>query len=347
MEYFRSHFAETIFNNKYKHEGCETWPALVRTLAYEVCESFMPNGDIEQLAQYMEEMKFIPAGRYLYYSNRKVRAWNNCFLTRSEEDTREDWANLSWKVESCLSYGGGVGNDYSVYREAGRALSRTGGVASGPVSKMRMINEIGREVMQGGSRRSALFASLNHKHADIQRFLHAKNWGAKIPGTDVSFAQVKQLDFNFPCPLDMTNISVNYDTDWLLGYRASSDPGQVFMENCKLALATGEPGFSFNFFDQENETLRNACTEVTSEDDSDVCNLGSVNLGRISSLQEMEDVTRLASQFLLCGTLRADLKNLFVSSRSISDLDRLFYSESHRFFAVNMFACIQSIYGHF
>lgn len=48
-------------------------------------------------------------------------------------------------------------------------------------------------------------------------------------------------------------------------------------------------------------------TEVTSEDDSDVCNLGSINLGNISTIEEFKDVVNLASKFLVCGTLRADL----------------------------------------
>ena len=56
--------------------------------------------------------------------------------------------------------GGGIGIDYSVYRPRGSALSGTGGTASGAVEKMRMINELGRSVMQGGSRRSAMYASL-------------------------------------------------------------------------------------------------------------------------------------------------------------------------------------------
>ena len=70
---------------------------------------------------------------------------------------------------------------------------------------------------------------------------------------------------------------------------------------------SGEPGFSFNFFDKENETLRNACTEVVSEDDSDVCNLGSINLANISTKERFRDVVRQASKFLLLGTLKAQL----------------------------------------
>jgi ribonucleoside-diphosphate reductase alpha chain len=72
-------------------------------------------------------------------------------------------------------------------------------------------------------------------------------------------------------------------------------------------MMTGEPGFSFNFGEKENETLRNACTEITSEDDSDVCNLGSVNLANIDSIEEFGEVVGLASKFLVCGLIRAQL----------------------------------------
>jgi ribonucleoside-diphosphate reductase alpha chain len=105
----------------------------------------------------------------------------------------------------------------------------------------------------------------------------------------------------------MTNISVNYDTEWLTNYWKTGDVGEVFKTNVRQALSTAEPGFSFNFFEKENETLRNACTEVTSEDDSDVCNLGSINLGRIDSIKEFQDIVQLATKFLICGTLRAKL----------------------------------------
>ncbi len=310
---FRSEFSESIFNHKYAHEGSETWGELCRTLVYDVCDGLMPKDDMEQLIQYMTDLKFIPGGRYLYYAGRPHKFFNNCYLLRSEEDSREDWADLSWKAESALMTGGGIGNDYSIYRAEGEIIKRTGGRASGPIPKMQMINEIGRRVMQGGSRRSAIYASLDQTHPDVFKFLVSKNWDEMPVGsTGMTLWDIKQQDFNFPAPMDMTNISVNYKTDWLKFDLFESryvgdhtDP--VFIKNVEQALRTAEPGFSFNFWDKENETLRNACTEVTSEDDSDVCNLGSINMGRIDTREEFGDVTDLGTRFLLCGTLKAQL----------------------------------------
>jgi len=305
---FRTQFSEDIFNQKYRHENASTWAELSRTLVEDVCRDEMNYDEKDELIKYITELKFVPGGRYLFYAGKKRKFFNNCFLLRAEEDTREDWANLSWKAESCLMTGGGIGIDYSVYRPRGSALSGTGGTASGAVEKMRMINELGRSVMQGGSRRSAIYASLNWKSGDIEEFLNAKNWHEmKIGNTGSTVFDVKQDDFNYPAPLDMTNISVNYDTKWLTRYWTTGNVGDVFRKNCRQALSTAEPGFSFNFFDKENETLRNACTEVTSEDDSDLCNLGSLNLARINNINELRDVVHLATKFLVCGTMVADL----------------------------------------
>lgn len=305
---FRSKFSEDIFNFKYAHEGCETYKQLAYVLAEDVCGDYLPKDEVEAIGKAIAEMLFIPGGRYLYYAGRPNKFFNNCYLLKAEEDSREDWANLSWKAESCLMTGGGIGVDYSVYRAEGSPITRTGGKASGPIPKMNMINEIGRRVMQGGSRRSAIYASLRHSHDDVHQFLAAKDWASlPVGNTGFTYADVKGQDFNFPAPLDMTNISVNYDTEWLLNYRKTGDVGSVFKQNIKQALQTAEPGFSFNFFEHENETLRNACTEVTSADDSDVCNLGSLNFGRIETIDQFRELVGLATKFLICGTLKAQL----------------------------------------
>ena len=305
---FRSKFSEDIFKQKYAHQGCHTWADLAKTLVDDVCGEFLPKDELKDLTEIITNLQFIPGGRYLYYAGRPSKFFNNCYLLKAEEDSRQDWADLSWKSESCLMTGGGIGIDYSVYRPEGAGLSKTGGLASGPIPKMQMINEIGRRVMQGGSRRSAIYASLNWKHRDIDTFLNSKNWyDMPVGSTGFSVGQVKEQDFNFAAPLDMTNISVNYDTEWLLNYWNTGKVGDVFKANVRQALSTAEPGFSFNFFDKENETLRNACTEVVSDQDSDVCNLGSCNLGRIDNLKDFKKVVTLATKFLLCGTVKAEL----------------------------------------
>lgn len=311
-ERFKNSIARNVFRQKYAQGPNDTWDALCDRLVDDVCgtqagklPALMSKDDRDQLSQYMKEMKFLPGGRYLYYAGRQFKAFNNCFLLRAEEDTREEWSNVTWRAMSCLMTGGGIGIDYSILRPAGKPLSRTGGTSSGPIPLMAAINEIGRNVMQGGSRRSAIYASLNWQHEDIPTFLGIKNWSDAVK-------TLKSSDFNFPAPLDMTNISINYDD--ASGALFSDENGRsflldnpVFMQNCLQAMKTGEPGFSFNFGKKQNETLRNACTEITSEDDSDVCNLGSINLGNIKSLDEFRDVVALASKFLVCGTLRADL----------------------------------------
>ena len=304
MTEFRNSFAENVFRFKYAQGPGDTWAKLSERLVEDVCGSregtiatLMSETDRKLLTQYIKEMKFLPGGRYLYYAGRPFKAYNNCFLLRAEEDTREEWSNVTWRAMSCLMTGGGIGIDYSRLRPSGKALSRTGGTASGPIPLMNAINEIGRNVMQGGSRRSAIYASLNWQHEDIQKFLTMKNWNEDIKA-------MKLKDFNASAPLDMTNISVNYDDASLVG---GLENNAVFKQNVRQAMETAEPGFSFNFGDKQNETLRNACTEVTSEDDSDVCNLGSINMGNITSLEEFKHVVELASKFLVCGTLRADL----------------------------------------
>lgn len=308
---FKNPLAEHTFRHKYASAEEESWWERSLAIVEDVCGSrwgtthpLMSKEDRDQLAEYIYEMKFMPGGRYIYYAGRPAKFFNNCYLLRVEEDTREEWAGIAQRSMSCLMTGGGIGVDYSILRPKGRVLRRTGGIASGPIPLMHSINEIGRNVQQGGSRRSAIYASLNWQHEDAPSFLRAKNWDdMTVNGSNLG--ELKKADFNFPAPLDMTNISLNYDDDWLGMDNPELD--ETFLENCRQALSTGEPGFSFNFGDKENETLRNACTEVTSEDDSDVCNLGSVNLGAIGDIDELRSVVHLASKFLVCGTLRAEL----------------------------------------
>jgi len=245
---FRTSFAENIFRAKYALMVGDTWPALAGRVVYDVCHGLMRREECDRLVQYITDMKFIPAGRYLRYAGRNRHFWNNCFCLRAEHDTREEWGEVVWRSLACLMTGGGIGIDYSVIRPDKTPLS-SGGECSGPMSLMRMVNEAGREVMQGGARRSAIYASLNWRHPDAGDFIHAKDWSDDIRA-------MKDKNFGFPAPLDMTNISLNYDDAFLEA--AAIETPYRWLEAVYQMMKTGEPGCSFNFGEWENETLRNA-----------------------------------------------------------------------------------------
>lgn len=270
---FRNQLGANVFRGKYAISQAQSWHEKARHIVEDVCgygienkynAPLMSTSDRDQLVKYISEFKFLPGGRYIYYAGRKARFYNNCYLLRAEEDTREEWANVMHRSTSCLMTGGGIGCDYSLLRPKGRMLSRTGGISSGAIPLMRSVNEIGRNVMQGGSRRSAIYASLNWQHEDAADFLTEKNWSDKGIGKSVdpdslkpyTYSDYKNDDFNAPASLDMTNISLNWDDAWLNMTDRHKHP--IFLQNVMQAMFNGEPGFSFNFGNKQNETLRNA-----------------------------------------------------------------------------------------
>ena len=311
---FRTQLGYDIFKAKYAHNQYETWSDRASVIVDDVCgprdgtdSPLMAREDLDYLRQCITDFKVLPGGRYIYYAgrDRSTAFYNNCYLLRAEEDTRQEWGALVKRVMDCTMTGGGIGVDVSRIRPSGRTLTRTGGVSSGPLPLLYAINECGRQVMQGGSRRTAEYGCLNWQHDDIWTLLRAKNWHNMHLGSQQEYtvSDMKKLDFNYPAPLDMMNISINYDDAFL---QHKSLP-ELFVENCRQAMHTGEPGFSFNFGEKENETLRNACTEITSEDDSDVCNLASINMANISTIEEFKDIVNVTSKMLVCGTIRATL----------------------------------------
>lgn len=298
MSEFRTAIGKTVFEQKYAHKGCETWAKLSKVVAEDVCGGILPPSEVADIAKAIKEFKFIPGGRYLYYAGRPEKAYFNCYLSIPQEDSRGEWARLVKWATSSLMQGGGIGTDYSVFRPKGAPIRRTGGESSGPLALMQMVNEVGRFVMQGGSRRSAIFASLNWQHADAEEFLSIKDWSPLVVAE-------KLKDFNFPAPLDHTNISLGYDDNFLALVRRGKMP-ETFRNNVVKAMSTGEPGFAFNFGPNAKETARNACTEVTSSSPYDACNLGSVNMAACTK-EEFATVCELGSRFLYCGTIRGKI----------------------------------------
>jgi ribonucleoside-diphosphate reductase alpha chain len=304
-----STFSKTVLEQKYlwKEKGETEW----KHVAYRVTKHVMKAVSVpmsstlaKEIYEMIEQQKFIPGGRYLYSCGRQFHQTQNCLLLRAE-DSREGWSELLQKSSLALMTGAGIGIDYSDIRPEGKFIRRTGGRSTGPIELAKMINECGRGIMQGGSRRSAIWAGLKWSHQDIHKFIELKNWSQDV-------RDLKAKDFNFPATMDGTNISVQLDDEFFKAYADEkhalhTQAHSVYWATVKQMLKTSEPGFSIDTGANDGETLRNACCEVTSRDDSDICNLGSINLARISSLDEMSKITELATAFLLAGTVYSDV----------------------------------------
>ncbi len=301
-----SSFAADVYRTKYELNG-EGWEGTANRVASHVLGALgyrSYSDEVRSIAELITQRKFIPGGRYLYATGRDLHQTQNCLLMRAE-DSREGWADLMRKAGMGLMTGAGIGVEYSHVRGEGSPISKTGGLASGPLSLMGIVNEIGRRVMQGGSRRSALWAGLAWDHPDTPAFIRLKDWSPEV-------RKLKAADFNFPATMDMTNISIRLDDGFFWSFHHPDDPKhglahEVYNKALSRMLKTGEPGFSIDIGINADETLRNACTEITSADSDDICNLGSINMARIEGINELVDVVNLATLFLIAGTVYSDL----------------------------------------
>ena len=225
---FSTPFAQSIFLQKYSLNKQETWEDTCKRVVESVCGQLLNKEDREEIFKIMVARKFIPGGRYLYSSGRPWHQVNNCFLFRAE-DSSEGWSDLMGKSTAALMSGGGIGVDYSALRADGVAIKRKGGTSTGPIALMNMINESGRHIMQGGQRRSAIWAGLNWNHPDTPKFIHIKDYSEELKA-------LKQKDFNFPAPMELTNISVIYDTEFFIAIENVSHPQHELAKTISLVL---------------------------------------------------------------------------------------------------------------
>lgn len=301
--------AKDIINQKYAqfptHENKQSWKEIAERVSTSVfgCVN-APKDLIDEVGYRMSIRQIIPGGRYLYAAGRPYHQVQNCLLLRAE-DSREGWSEIMHNAAMALMSGAGIGIEYSRVRPKGSLIRKTGGESTGPIALMSMVNEAGRYIMQGGSRRSAIWAGLMWDHEDIFDFIKVKDWSKDV-------RELKAKDYSFSAPLDMTNISVILNTEFFEAYHNQEHTKhliahKVYWSTVESMLRSGEPGFSIDCGDNEGENLRNACTEITSYTDSDICNLGSINMARISSLDDMAVCTEIATAFLAAGTEYSDV----------------------------------------
>ena len=207
--------------------------------------------------------------------------------------------------------GGGMGYNFSKLRPEGDFVSTTGGVASGPLSFMRLFDTMTEVIKQGGIRRGANMGILNSNHPDIEKFITAKEGNKSLRNFNISILIMPDFwdyyERNEQYPL------VNPRDGSVVRY---VNPRVLFDKVVYQAWESAEPGVIF--FDRVNEynpfyehlgpiVTTNPCGEVLLYP-NEPCNLGSINVWAFAKQDEesnpyvdwdaLREVTRRCTRFL-------------------------------------------------
>jgi ribonucleoside-diphosphate reductase alpha chain len=279
--------AETIFKERYTIHPDETWEEASRRLAKHV-SSAEENGS-KPIAEekFYEEIvtnRFMPGGRIWYGSGRPRAQLLNCFVVPTS-DSREGWGTTIHDVIVISGMGGGVGINCSPIRPRGSRISGTGGIATGAVSLMHMINAVGDVLVGGGGRRLALMLDLNITHPDMPEFLDAKLDRAELTNANVSIIVDKKLPSE--TLVKKVRKGENFDLMWGGSSVKKVNAKEIWEKIVTNAWTSGEPGIlngdlankESNIWYYKPLISTNPCGEIWLEEYGS-CDLGAIVLPR-------------------------------------------------------------------